>query len=383
LHKIRSFTRIEPGMALAVAILGLLLVAIVLLETFEVMLLPRRVPRRVRMVRVFFRVTWHLWTKSAALRKPARRQDHLALYGPLSMVMLLIGWGIGLVLGFGLVQWGVQAGLPNSPSFWSQLYNSGVVFLTLGFGDAAPQGPLEKTITVVEAATGPGFIAVVIGYLPVLYELYASREIHIMQLEARAGTPPSALELVCRHAEPEARPELAMLLRDWETWCSELLVSHLSYPMLSYYRSQRDNQSWLSGLTAVTDACAIIMVGIEGLETFDARMTFAMARLAAVEMSRVFEVRPRKGGDRLPTAKYEVLVARLGAVGLTWKDPEHAKTKLAALRDSYEPFLEVLSRYLLMPLPSWISYEHAGQEGDADQLPLFLDSRHADGRLPQ
>src|SRR5438445_12276844 len=133
---------------------------------------------------------------------------------------------------------------------------SGETFVTLGYGDLAPQNRLAKVISVIEAGTGFGFIAVVIGYLPVLYQLYARREIHVMQLDARAGSPPCALTLLCRHAEGEARNELANLLRSWEAWCSELLVSHLSYPMLSYYRSQRDNQSWLAGLAALMDSCA-------------------------------------------------------------------------------------------------------------------------------
>ena len=80
---------------------------------------------------------------------------------------------------------------------------------------------------------------------------------------ARSGSPPCALTLVCRHAQRDATDELAALLVSWEAWCSELLVSHLSYPMLSYYRSQRDNQSWLAGLAAVMDACALIMVGLK------------------------------------------------------------------------------------------------------------------------
>src|SRR6202045_3515665 len=164
-------------------------------------------------------------------------------------------------------------------------------------------------IVVAEAGTGFGFIAVVIGYLPVLYQLYARREIHIMQLEARAGSPPCALTLVCRHAQGDATDELAALLVSWEAWCSELLVSHLSYPMLSYYRSQQDSQSWLAGLGAVMDCCALILVGFDGMRAFEARVTFAMGRLTLLEMSRVFEAVPQGGIDRLPHTDYLKLAA--------------------------------------------------------------------------
>jgi hypothetical protein len=147
--------------------------------------------------------------------------------------------------------------LASRPTFTTQLYASGSTFFTVGFGDVSPMTPVAKLISVAEAGVGFGFIAVVIGYLPVLYQLYARREIHVMQLDARAGSPPCALTLLCRHAEGDARNDLANLLRSWEAWCSELLVSHLSYPMLSYYRSQRDNQSWLAGLAAIMDSCAL------------------------------------------------------------------------------------------------------------------------------
>jgi hypothetical protein len=349
---------IVPCMTLVASAVALLLVVGILHEAFEVMLLPRRVPRRVGMVRIFFRLTWSVWSSYAALKHPGpRRETFLAAYGPLSMVLLIVTWAVGLILGFGLLQWAVQAKLPSRPTLANQLYMSGETFFTLGYGDLTPQNRLAKLISVIEAGTGFGFIAVVIGYLPVLYQLYARREIHIMQLDARAGSPPCALTLLGRHAEGDARDELAALLRDWEAWCSELLVSHLSYPMLSYYRSQRDNQSWLAGLAAVIDACAMIMVGLKDIRLFEARMTFSMACLTVVEMSRVFEATPRRDVDRLSRENYRKLEGFLAGYGLVWSDPESAERQLATLRATYEPFLEVLSQYLLLPLPSWLPYE--------------------------
>jgi len=81
-----------------------------------------------------------------------------------------------------------------------------------------------------------------------------------------------------------------MLLRDWEIWGSELLESHLSYPMLAYYRSQHHDQSWLAALTAIMDCCALILVGLESLPALQARMTFTMARQVLVEMTQSFGV---------------------------------------------------------------------------------------------
>ena len=368
------------SMMLAVAVLSVLLVLGILSETFEVMLLPRRVPRRVRMVRIFFRLTWWVWSSLGVLRPPGpRRQSYLAAYGPFSMVLLILIWAMGLILGFGLLQWTLHTGLDPHPSLPSLLYTSGLTFFTVGFGDVAPQTPLAKLIIVAEAGTGFGFIAVVIGYLPVLYQLYARREIHVMQLEARAGSPPCALTLVCRHAQGDATDELEALLRSWEAWCSELLVSHLSYPMLSYYRSQRDNQSWLAGLAAIMDACAVIMVGLRDLRQFEARMTFAMARITVLEMSRVFETTPAINVDRLPRTDYAQLAACLAEAGLAWNDPEDAERQLASLRGTYEPFLEVLAQYLLLPLPGWLPDE--GQLDNGQHGATSVEPRGRSGRL--
>jgi hypothetical protein len=346
---------IEFAVTPAATVAGLLIIFGILSETFEVMLLPRRVPRRVRPVRVFFRLTWWAWSSlGARIPQGPRRQSYLAVYGPFSMVILMITWALGLILGFALLQWAVVSGLASRSTFTTQLYASGSTFFTVGFGDVSPMTPVAKLISVAEAGIGFGFIAVVIGYLPVLYQLYARREIHIMQLDARAGSPPCALTLLCRHAQEDARNELANLLRSWEAWCSELLVSHLSYPMLSYYRSQRDNQSWLAGLAAVMDCSAVIMVGIAGMRPFEARMTFAMARLTVLEMSRVFETNPATSMDRLSRVDFERLAARLSEAGLAWNNPHDAERRLASLRATYEPFLEVLSNYLLLPLPGWL-----------------------------
>jgi len=268
------------------AVFGSLLICVVIHDAFEVMLLPRRVRRQLRLVRIFFRVTWWPWSTAGNRLQPGDMRDaFLSLYGPLSLLLLLLLWAAALIFGFGILQWALEAG-PLHSSLPNQLYFSGVTFFTLGYGDIILQTPLSKVAAVIEAGTGFGFIAVVIGYLPVLYQLFSRRETHVIQLDARAGSPPTAATLLCRHQQGGGLDDLYTLLRSWEQWSAELVESHLSYPMLSYYRSQHDNESWLAALTAVMDACALLMVGLKGMRTFQARMTFASGRLAVVELSR-------------------------------------------------------------------------------------------------
>jgi hypothetical protein len=149
--------------------------------------------------------------------------------------------------------------------------------------------------------------------------------------------------------------ELSALLREWEQWCAELVESHLSYPMLSYYRSQHDNQSWLAAITAIMDGSAILLTGIKGVKTFPARMTFPVARLAIVELCRVFHVRMLTNErDRLPPEDFEDVKTALMDAGLFFSDEENAQEQLAALRATYEPFLYALSHHFLAPLPGWL-----------------------------
>ncbi len=335
--------------------LGALLLAIVFQDVFEVLLLPRRVRRRWRLATAFFRGTWTAWRGMAwLLRAGDARAAFLSIYGPFSVVLLYLTWASALILGYGLCQWGLNASLDSPPSFLSDLYLSGSTFFTLGFGDVVPHTRSGKVLSVMEAGSGFGLIAAVIGYLPVLYQLFSRREAHIIQLDARAGSPPSALSLLAGHAVGDAMDELDVYLRAWEVWGAELLESHLSYPMLVFYRSQHDNQSWLAALSTIMDTCAVILCGLKGTKTFQARMTFAMSRMIVIEMTRVLDLSPVTAAtERLSAEQYGGLADRLAEIDLHWST-DGAEQRLAAFRTTYEPFLLALSEFLTLRLADWL-----------------------------
>jgi len=334
--------------------------AVVLQDAFEVMLLPRRVARRVRISGTYFRLAWSGWSR-LALRIPQgpEREALLSHFGPLSMLALFTLWAAALIVGFGTLEWSLQGAARSD--WFEQLYMSGVTFFTLGYGDVVPKTPAARIVAVSEAGTGIGLIAVVIGYLPVLYQFFSRREAHVIQLDARAGSPPTAVTMLCRHAESEGLGNLDDLLRDWEVWAAELLESHLSYPMLAYYRSQHFNQSWLTAVGAVMDCCALILVGVKGIAPLQARMTFGMARQVVVEMARSFGAEPSRydGGDRLPSEAYARMLAAFEKAGMGWDAGPDGEMTLLALRATYEPLLDGLSRHLLLPLAGWLPEEDA------------------------
>jgi len=342
-------------------IAGILLLVLLLQDAFEVMLLPRRVQRRWRLVRFYFRGTWAVWSAAGRLRREgAGRERLLSIYGPASMAVLFAVWAGGLIVAFALIQWAIQSGR-HPTHFGDQLYMSGVTFFTLGYGDVVPTTGLSRLVAVLEAGAGFGLIAVVIGYLPVLYQLFSRREAHVIQLDARAGSPPTAATMLKRHAESDGLEKLDELLRAWEVWGAELLESHLSYPMLAYYRSQHDDQSWLGALLAIMDTCALILVGVEDIKPLQARMTFAMARQVVLEMARSLGVSADKAADtdRLTQADFAKMVTIFEEVGLRWNGGADSPETLAAVRATYEPLAQGLARYLLIPLPGWVADENS------------------------
>jgi hypothetical protein len=333
-----------------------LCILVVFWDAFETLILPRRVSRRFRLASMFFHVTWGAWAWGARwVRRPSRRESYLSFYGPLSLLLLIAVWAFGMVLGFALLQAGGGRFHPaGSSRFATLLYLSASTFFTLGLGDVVPGSPFARAITVIEAGAGFGFLALVIAYLPVLYQAFSRRESRISMLDERAGSPPSAGELVGRRGAVyhETGPQF---LRDWELWSAELMESHLSYPVLGYFRSQHDNQSWVAALTVILDACALVLATVDSIPPGQAQLTFAMARHAAVDLAVIFGTPPGPlQSDRLPTEDLERLRLRLEEGGVTMAMDEAAIEGLTALRASYEPYVNALSRHLRMPLPPWL-----------------------------
>jgi hypothetical protein len=349
----------EANIRALAAIIGTVIVVAILWDGFETIIFPRRVTRKVRLTRLFYRYTWLSWSKIvtwAASNKSS--ETYLSFYGPLSLLFLLVIWAVALVFGFGLLHWAAGSVLSSSGTikgFWDYIYFSGTNFFTLGLGDVTPHTTPGKVLTVIEAGLGLGFLALVIGYLPALNQSFARREETISLLDARAGSPPTAMEMLRRHGHENGLQDLRQFLNLWERWSSELLESHLSYPVLAYFRSQHDNQSWLAALTAILDTSSVVMTYLAGPCKEQAELTFAMARHAVVDLSIVFDTPPCElDEDRLPPADLDLLEAFLSGFGFQPISGHGKDQKLHDLRYMYEPYLYSLADYLCLAMPPWI-----------------------------
>ncbi len=345
-------------MAVLSTFFGIALIVSVLWEAFEVIILPRRVTRRFRFTRLFYRTIWRFWSGLVRYLSKKHRETYLSIFGPLSLLLLLSVWAAGMILGFALVNWGTGSVIKTpegSSSFSAYLYLSGTSFFTLGLGDVTPLSPLARVLTVLESGLGFGFLALVIAYLPALNQSFSRRETNIALLDARAGSPPTASEMLRRRCHDADLEALRSHLNDWERWSAELLESHLSYPVLAYFRSQHDNQSWLAALTTILDISAFAMAAMEGACQHQAQLTFAIARHTIVDLSLVFRQPPlRTKLERLSPEEFKELRAVVSEAGLPLRKGVDVEQELTGLRHMYEPYVHTLSRYFLQPVPPWI-----------------------------
>jgi hypothetical protein len=367
---------------------GILIIVAVLLDAFETVVLPRRVRRQFRITSWFYRNTWVPWAKLATyIKSQTRRETMLGYFGPLSMIALLGLWAIGLIFGFALLQYGGGEHLAygnQSITFRLLLYHSGETFFTLGYGDITPASNAARLLSVSEAGMGFAFLGVVIGYIPTIYTAFSRREIEISLLDARAGSPPSATELLTRSISGLDRGTLDRLFRDWERWAAEVLESHLSYPVLSFYRSQHSNQSWLGALTVVLDATALVIAGIDGVDSEQAHWTFKMARHAVVDLAQVVNARyDYSAPARLSSQDLADIRSQLARKGLRLREGGDADQKLSDLRALYEPYAHGIAKNLFIPLPPWIRRDSIRDNWRAGPWDAMVQARaleHANDR---
>jgi Ion channel len=365
---------------------GLAIILAILLDSFETVVLPRRITRQFRLTAWFYRNTWRPWARLARhIKSAGRREAVLGYFGPLSLIVLLGLWAVGLIFGFALLQYGAgeHLQLSNEPiTFARILYHSGETFFTLGYGDITPNSPLARVLAVLEAGMGFGFLGIVIGYLPTIYSAFSRREIQISLLDARAGSPPTAAELLARFGNCPEQTVLDQIFRDWEHWAAEVLESHLSYPVLGFFRSQHNNQSWLGALTTILDASAVVMAGVDGIRTEQARLTFAMARHAVVDLAQVFNARydPHLG-DRLSPQELARLRQNLEERGLKLHNDGQAEEKLNHLRSLYEPYAVALAGRLFITLPPWVHSEKKKDNWQGGPWDRLIQARSLGGAV--
>jgi Ion channel len=339
--------------------LGLLLWLGVMWDGFATVVLPRTVAPMRRLSGRFYKRSWYFWSLIGRwIRTEELRLSFLAIYGPLSVMLLLVIWAGLAVVAFALIYQGSgsrfqEAGSPVS--FGTLLYMSGSTFLTLGLGDVTSADSLGRMFMVLEAATGFVFLGLIITYMPLLDQAYASREVGGLLLQSRAGKPASAVRLLRRHAGPDGSQILRGNLREGERWMAEILQSHLSHPVLCFYRAQHYGQSWLVSLTTIMDASALLIVGGEGIVREQARLTYRMGLLLLADLTSALVLAvPTRVDTRLNESDLPALRAALSSAGIALRLGPTEGAELVRINHRYDVYLHAMARWLMITLPPWI-----------------------------
>jgi hypothetical protein len=339
--------------------IGFVLWGGVMWDGFATVVLPRTVAPMRRLSGRFYSWTWQVWSHVGRVVPAGElRLSFLSVYGPLSVMLLLIVWASLAVLAFALIYRGSGCRFEedgSAVSFGALLYMSGSTFLTLGLGDITSPDTFGRTFMVFEAATGFIFLGLIITYMPLLDQAYALREVGGLLLQSRAGNPPSAVRLMRRYVGPDRTEILRDNLREAEHWMADILQSHLSHPVLCFYRAQHYGQSWLVSLTTLMDSCALLTVGGEGVVREQARLTYRMGLQVLADLTSALALTaPYRVESRLNEADLPALRAALSAAGISLRLGPAEASELIRINHRYDVYLHVLSRWLMITLPPWI-----------------------------
>lgn len=322
------------------------------MDAFNTLVLARRTRHVFRIARLYYQLTWKPFAALARnIQSPLRRESFLGVYGPLSLLLLIALWGIGLVLAFGLLQWSAGMKSPQfAPTFAHDLYLSSRALVTLNDGD--PENGASQVLSVCEGGLGLAFLGSVVGYLPVLYQSFAKREMAISLLDARAGSPPSAGGLL--DSTPFEADRVIQQLEKWEAWMAQLLENQISFPMLGYFRSQHSNQSWLTALVAIIDYATLVGLTSEGSLRLQADLTAAMGRHVLSDVVVIFGL--EQSCEQSPSARLhgpaEQLRRALGQRPQIFEVKAFSVASLSERVAGYEPQAAALSSYFLMSFPA-------------------------------
>lgn len=349
---------------------GIVLVAIVLYDVFETVVVPRKTGRRFRMAPLVTVFAWPIWRRIGLRLQPAwRREDFLATFAPLIIIVLLVTWVSALIFGFGLMLHALEEEIrPRSIGYQTSFYLAGTSLFTLGFADVIPVGPLARIVALVAGASGLAVVALVISLVFNLFASFARREVLVLLLDARAGVPPSGVMLLETFARHDVLDELAPLFARYEIWTAEMLDSHLAFPLLPFFRSSHDGQSWVSALGAVLDAATLLGTTTTRESAGDqgpmrqaraaAAMMYSVGCHALIDLTQMRMPRAaletERGQPGIERSEFEAACQRLNDAGFATDCSEASWLAFSDRRSVYAVRLNMLATFFASPPTQWI-----------------------------
>jgi Ion channel len=351
--------------------LGFWIIVAALNDVFQSVVMPRATGRRYRVSFHFWRLMWWLWPRAAWRLFPSdddRREDFLAVFAPFMLIALIGFWVMLLIFGFALMLWGMRSGVtPSNASFPTMLYFAGTSLLTIGFGDVVARSAPARLASVLAALGGLSLLSITTAYLFAIFGNFQQRESFVVTTAARAGTPPSGVNLLAIAGYSRTQNDLAMLMVDGQRWAASVMESHLAYPVLAFFRSSHDAQSWIGTLGTLLDAATLIMTTTDGVHEGQARIFFNVGRHATHDLARYFAVDDSEENAGIERSEFDHACGRLAAAGYELRDRDEAWQRFSRLRGNYAARLNLLARFFQIPPLQWIgdrSTIHVGAHGE-------------------
>ncbi|MFN2459373.1 MAG: potassium channel family protein [Candidatus Velthaea sp.] len=341
-------------LAASFVVAGVVLVFLTLGDIFQSVIVPRPAGRTFRPSALVSRYGWRLWRWSAhRIGDNERREDFLGTYAPLLLVGLLIFWVALLILGYGLIFYGLRGELRPEPDFGGAVYFAGTSLLTIGYGDIAPAGALARLAAICAGASGFGVVAIVTTFLFSIFGAFQQREQFVVTFTNRAGAPPSAVEMIETHARLQITDNLAETLRESQAWMALVMETHLAYPALTYFRSQHDNISWIGVFGAILDSATIVITTLDVPQRGEALILNRLGRHFVNDFSDYFDLKAG-GGAGVERSEFDTAYDRLRDAGFPMRERETAWHDFADMRATYAGRLNQIAQYWSIPPAQWI-----------------------------
>jgi hypothetical protein len=333
---------------------GVVLIWAALNDVFHAVVVPRPTPSRYRPSAVAIRITWPLW-RGQLMGDGGKRERRLGSYAPFATIGLLGMWIAMLIAGNGLVFYAIRDQLdPAPPDIATATYFAATALLTIGFGDIVPTGTLARALAATAGVTGLAVVALTITYLFTLYGSLERRELGVTTLDARAGAPPSGVTLLEESSRAGRIDELPALFEKWEGWSAHVLDSHLAHPLLAYFRSSHDGESWVSALGALLDAATLVITTIEDVPRGQAQVMRGIGSHVVEDLAQVFGLAYERDSG-VERSEFDDAYRSLAAAGFRMRDADAAWADFSSTREQYAAGLNALARHFAVPPALWIS----------------------------
>ena len=333
---------------------GAAMVVATLLSAIMTLVVPRALP--VVITRwVFTGIRALFWLRGGRARSFEARDRDLALYGPVSLFSLAATWLVLTGTGYALLFWSL-----GERPLRRAVVLSGSSILTLGF-EVPPNLP-TTLLAFSEAGVGLVLLAMLISYLPSMYQSFQRREAAVAALDVRASTPPTATAMLVRSSIIGGWDRLEELWRDWERWFVDVTETHTSLPALVFFRSPHWEHSWVTASGAVLDGASLLASTVDRPRSPDAELCIRAGYVALRRIADFFRIRhdpdPHWPGEPISVDRreFDQVCRELAEAGVPLKaDLEQAWRDFAGWRVNYDRVLLSLAELTMAPYAPWSS----------------------------